>query len=432
MKALREFWYNNVPGTFDVARFPITRRQIHVYGGPLPIFEGCQICEEAEWLSRIFQRDLFRFRFHECKTSKFCKGLCARQGNELWTHYHQNFWYSVGIDENLDAPKCLLLKRDYKGEEDWTLRNPDPGIIVARRQQAQACQVEIVRSVKGLDLKNYDFILMPSTGTKGQVAEIPKRKRGRIPIVMYGHDMWSCDYQKVLDRVRPDILLTPFPTSWRKNLKIPGGTKLWFYPPFPTMFFTRPNLSRKKKIDLLVIGTTRGHFYTPRVKLNEQLRSLPKRFKVVHSHLLGCTRRLWTGPTSTISKQGTQINFANKWSEFLGTARFVIFGPCTDGAQHMMLIKYYECLGSGAIPIFPVVPDLKRLGLRPMEHYIPFSRVRNKNKTLVKLLTNPRRYRHIAEAAVRWYTENADKITFQRFEDLVQKVTDYRYPRRLY
>jgi len=432
MKAFREFWYNNVPGTFDVAGHAITRGQIHTYGGPATLFAQCNVCEEAEWLSRLLQKNLFRP--HTCPTSNTCRTLCGRQGDDLWTHYHQNFWYSVGIDETLDAPKCLcLFRKERKGNllvrfGRWEC---DSALINVRRQLAQTCQLKIVSSVKNINLQDYDFIYTMNSGVVGNFVEIPEERKKRIPIVMYAHDMWKFDYQGVLDCVRPDILLTPFPTSWRKNFKIPAGTKLWFYPLFATRFFTRPNLSTRKEIDLLSIGNVKGKFYTARVVLDKQLRRLPKKFKVVYSHNVGCRRAKWNGPASSI-QGGMPVHYLNKWSEFLGSAHFVVFGPCIEGAKDMLLMKYYECLGSGAVPILPVVPDFKRLGLQPMVHYIPLSRVWGDNGVLSKILSRQQDYRHIAKAAVKWYFDNADELMFRRFDDLIQTVTGGRYPRRLY
>ena len=39
-------------------------------------------------------------------------------------------------------------------------------------------------------------------------------------------------------------------------------------------------------------------------------------------------------------------------------------------------------------------------------------------------------YRYIAENAVKWHQENADRLLFDGFEDVVQAVTRGRYPRR--
>ena len=55
---VREFWYNNVLGEFDLDGNKISRNNIFVYGGPNANFI-CPICQKSEWLSRIRQKNLF-------------------------------------------------------------------------------------------------------------------------------------------------------------------------------------------------------------------------------------------------------------------------------------------------------------------------------------------------------------------------------------
>lgn len=442
MARFREFWYNNVPGAFRVGRHSITRRQIQVYGGPSPTFSRCETCQESEWLSRVFQKN-FSPASHKCATSTACRGLCSKQGDELWTHYHQNFYHAVGIDPTLDAPKCLCLFRtgSMRLYPRYFKISCDQWMINLRRQLAQACQIEVVKTLEGMQLEDYDFLFTANDGAKFEELQ----RRIPIPIVMYGHDMWKGKHQEVLNTVKPEFLLTPFPTSWRKNFRIPRSTKVVFYPLSASQFFTRPDLSRKKPIRLLVIGVASGArdgIYAPRIELSEQLVELKgqlansgKKFHIVHSHLAGCLRSAWDGPTRRDGKNEA-INYLNMWSKYLGSADFVIFGGCGRdsagrSAKDMLLIKYYECLGSGAIPIVPVVPDLKRLGLKPMVHYIPLSTVWKKNERLVDILSQPQKFRHIAKAAVKWHKQNADRLLFDGFENLIQLVTKRQYPRRL-
>ena len=96
-----------------------------------------------------------------------------------------------------------------------------------------------------------------------------------------------------------------------------------------------------------------------------------------------------------------------------------------------MVGKYYEALGSGAIPIFPEVPDLKLLGIKPFEHYIPLSEVEGDNEKLAFYLDHYQEYKHIAESAVNWYRQNSDKMLFEGFEEVVRSITKYEYPKRL-
>jgi hypothetical protein len=94
-------------------------------------------------------------------------------------------------------------------------------------------------------------------------------------------------------------------------------------------------------------------------------------------------------------------------------------------------MKHYECLASGAVPILPASPDLHRLGIKPMVHYIPLAKVWRNNKSLAKFLSHYNEYRSIAVNAVKWAKENMDRMLFDGFEDLVQEVTAQKYPRRL-
>jgi len=71
------------------------------------------------------------------------------------------------------------------------------------------------------------------------------------------------------------------------------------------------------------------------------------------------------------------------------------------------------------------------LGIQPNEHYIPLSEIWRNNTRLEQLLSHPDDYAHIAKNAVAWCEENAEKMQFDGFEDLVREVTGKRYPKRL-
>jgi len=277
----------------------------------------------------------------------------------------------------------------------------------------------------GIDWSKYDFLLMFNEGAQ------PKFKRPDISVVLYGHDFWDtpAGYQWVIDWAQPDVFLTSYPTQWKNNYKFPAHTKMAFYPLWPSLFLTRSNLNAKK-LDLLVIGAIASPVYKDRLKLNNQIKSLGEKYRVEFSHKVGATSFLWNGPAKFIDPEtNTIVRYLNKWSEYLGSAKYVIFGRM----KHKILAwKYYETLGSGAIPIFPdEIPDIDRLGVRPFEHYIPLSDIENNNEKLQHYLDNYGKYKHIAENAVSWYKKNENKFLIDDFEETIRELTDYKYPKRL-
>jgi len=58
LDAVGEFWFNNFPGKFDHGGKGWTRQEIQIYGGPSPEFD-CTLCQAAEWLSRLEQKNMF-------------------------------------------------------------------------------------------------------------------------------------------------------------------------------------------------------------------------------------------------------------------------------------------------------------------------------------------------------------------------------------
>jgi hypothetical protein len=244
---------------------------------------------------------------------------------------------------------------------------------------------------------------------------------------VYAHDPWRGNKQAALDHYRPAVLLTPFPTLWRERMQIPAETQLVFLPACPSPFFARPNLDpARKRWDLLVIGALGSEFYVPRRELNDQLLRLPARFTMEHAHAAGAKRARWYGPLD----DGEHC-YMDWWQEKLGAARFVIFGPCAGDAASMVLIKYYECLMSGAIPIMPQVADLELLGLEPWTHYVPFEAVRWDNDRLALLLDHYEDWRYVAHNGVAWYEQHAHRLVFTAFEDAIRRVTGARYPPRV-
>jgi len=424
VKEVRRFWYGNIPGHFDLDGDKISRKDIFVYGGPNPKF-ACPICQKSEWLSRVRQKNLFQP--HNCSQAKECEELCKKQGNELWTHYHQNFDFMIGCNPDLPAPKCLFIlpKSSYKR---FLVSRCDQGFLVGKRRFATAFQADIVcEPPLNVNWSDYDFLFMSNEGNN------PKFPRPDIPIILYGHDFYfeNKGYQWVIDWVKPDIFLTSYPTQWKENYRFSAKTEIMFYPLFPSLFFTRPNLN-KKKLDILVIGAIASSVYKPRLALSKQIIRLRDRYRVEFSHHVGMLGNIWRGPVSyTESGTQTRINYLNKWSEYLGSAKYVIFGRIADPKKQFLVWKYYEALGSGAIPIFPEVPDLKHLGIRPFEHYIPLSEIEKNNGKLKYYLDNYEKFKYIAENAVRWYKKKESKLLIEGFEEVIRKVTNYKHPKRL-
>lgn len=424
LQAARQFWYNNVPGTFNLGGEEITRQQIHVHGGPALDLDNCPICQKAEWLSRIRQENLYEQ--HKCQTRGKGKLRCARQGDELWATYHQDFWFSVGCDSQLDVPKALIVfhpTRKVRLYERFWAPYCDFLFMNFRRLLAQTCQVEVVRSVKRADWSKYDFAIYQNLGD-GFIFPKPP-----IPMVMIMYDLWIKDYQSIIDHFQPEYLLTPYPKTVRDNFTFSG--KLHFYPLHDSTFFSRPNLRKDKRTDLILAGSHRGIMYGPRRDLDKQGDGLAREFAIDFSHRHGALRHRHTGPTEYV-EGNNWVRYLNKWSEYLGSANYAAFASFGDKKFQPLFAKYYEIFGSGAVPIVPQIPDLDLLGVEPMVHYIPLEVAWKNRKKWRYILKNHKKYRRIAENAVRWHRENEKRLLFDQFEALVQDVTKDRYPKRLY
>lgn len=421
VEAVRKFWYFNTPGQFDLEGEKITRYEIFLHGGPNPKFI-CPICQKSEWLSRVRQKNLLIP--HSCDDIKECETLCKLQGNELWTHFHQNFDFSIGCDSKLPSPRCLAVI--HREKNSFFASSCDIFMLVFRRQLSFACQVDVVKRPVRINWANYDFLLIVNDGN------IRKFSRPAIPVVMIGYDYWPKEdkgRQRAIDWLKPDIFLTPDPGPWKENFKIPSETKVVFYPLFDSLFFARPELI-KKELDLLVLGaTTSSSVYGPRLILNKQISRLSRHYKIEFSHSAGDGNVSKKGAVlKEDSRTGSVIRFLNKWSEYLSSARYAVFGRMKYPG---FAIKHYEVLGSGAVPIFPETPDFKYLKIRPFKHYIPLSEIEGNNEKLSHYLDNYDKYKYIAENAVNWYKENSDRMIFRDFENLVGEITNRKYPKRL-
>jgi len=428
----RRFWFNNVPGTIKVEGTTVTRRDIDTYGGPDPCLTN-PVSQKMEWLSRIKQTNLFEP--HSSPQAEQCRILCSRQGDERWTPYHQNFKFAVGCDSNLKAPKCICILPSYPSRyckyvtyQSVKYLRCDQLTLVNKRRLARSCQFDVAAYPEGIDWSKYDVMYMM------HCANNRKFTRPNIPVILYGHEFMLDDagFQWVIDWLQPDVLLLPNILPWRENLHIPSRTKISFTPFAPSMFFTRPNLDpEKKNFDLLVIGTTGGPIYAPREALDRKIRPLSRRYQIEFSHYLGSRRFLTDANTLQQGPEGP-IRYLNQWSAYLGSARYVVFGRLSSKVYEKCILgKYYETLGSGAIPIFPEVPDLDLLGVSPFKHYIPLSEIEGNIEKLAYFLDHYEDYRHIAQNAVEWSVANIDRMLFDNFESLIHEITGKRFPKRL-
>jgi len=427
IRAVREFWFNNEAGPFMLDDYPVARAGIHKYGGPAREFDACPVCQKAEWISRLEQRPLFVG--HKCPTAADCKVQCERQGDDMWSPFHQDFWFAFKCDSRLNAPRGIfVLPRARYGflYERFMRRHCDGWFNAMRRGFAQACQLEVVESGQNVQWSDYDFLFMQNMG-----ALTPRFEHPHIPIIMCASDFWgdTTKSQAVLDWLEPKVLLSPVAIAWRQNYVLSGITDCRLYPSATSRFFTRPNLSVDKQLDLLVVGKLAGSMYPQRKVLEAQARTLPSRYKIEYSHEHGEGRNVHVGPVSFPGRSGV-MRYLNAWSAYFGSARYVVFGS-GNMSPRPVFMKHYEALGSGAVPILPDAPELEELGLRPMEHYIPLAEVFQKNERLMHFLDNYERYKVVAENAVAWHQQTVDHLLFDGLEDAVRDVTDFRYPKRL-
>jgi hypothetical protein len=421
VKEVRNFWYSNVPGEFDLRGERISRRDIFVYGGPNPEFT-CSICQESEWLSRIRQKN--RFIPHTCPQGKKCEELCKKQGDEMWTHLHQNFDFSIGCDNNLPAPKMIYCVSP-RGKEHFLNPGCDIFPLLLRRRLAYSCQIDITTNPLTVDWSKYDLAMVAS------MRDIIKFPKPPLPTILYGHDFWGEDskvFQWVINWLNPEIFLTLYPAAWKKYFKMPETTKVIFLPFFDSLFFSRPNLGRKDK-DLLVIGAKTSSIYEGRASLDKEISRLSDKYRIEFSHSAGAGNVFRNGPVlRKDARTSKPIRFLNKWSEYLGSSKYVIFGRMK---YPILVSKYYEVLGSGAVPIFPEVEDLNLLGIKPFEHYIPLSEVEGNKGKMEYYLDNYEKFKRIANNAVNWYRDNSDRMIFEDFEEEIIKMVGSRFGRRL-
>ena len=416
MTAFKHWWYATKDDNFVFEDIVVPRDYVIPYGGPDPSFD-CPACQKSEFVSRVVQKN--KFIRHLCQTAQRCQALCAKQGNDLWTNLHRNHLFAVGYNEAFPVPKCLFYLSKEKVATLWQIFHSSKcewHMHNIKAQLALTCEITVATQLEDHDWNKYDFVFAMNTGHTMPLVDKPP-----IPFLLYCHDMWGRGFQEVLTHYQPECLLTPYPTPWIERYDIPEDTVVWHYLPLAGTFYTRPNLG-EKALDLLATGTCESALYTPRLAYYNQLEPLKCEYKVEFSRAIGHSSNRWEGPLVR-TVQGQKIAYMNKWSEYLGTAKYVTFGPCTEPwASEFFLMKYGECLGSGAIPIMPTIKDLAPVGILPMVHYIPVDVVWENNDAMRYLLNNYSAHKYIAENAVAWYKENADNLIYSRFSDLVQRI----------
>lgn len=426
VKEVRTFWYCNNDSAFRLDEYEITRRDIFIHGGPDQLIK-CLECQKHEWLSRI--KGKFLFHEHLCADVDSTRELCKRQESDLWTHLHQNFNFALGCDNSLPAPRCLLIAPDQEVGgflyKNILKRKLDFFLLVLKRQLAVSCQFDVVKLPIDIDWNNYDFVFTFNIGANQYYQRPP------VPSVLFCHDFYSPDekyYQRVLDWLEPDVVLTAYMYEWKKRFRFSKKTKIMPYFYSSSLFFARPKLE-KKEIDLLVLGPIDHPLYKPRRELDKQIRNLPLKYSVEYNYLFGVDIVKSEGPCIITDKNNIpRVRALNKWSEYLSRARYAIFGGM---GYDMMVAKYFETVASGAISILPNASELERYNLRPFVHYIPLSSVFGHNDKLIFLLENYDQYKYIAENAVHWYQQISDNKLFSDFEGVVRECTDYKYPKRV-
>jgi len=421
----RNYWYSGNGGNYSIASPNIVCSYSRAWerGGPDPIFNGCKICQNAEWASRLTGCDAFPSG-HTCSTSEFAREHCIHQGED-YPHLGQNYLFAAFTDDETPAPKCLMA-HSIKGVKHLWSYSADQGRIAWARQFAIACQYDLFGvgvEVQPKEAECYDFIFTYCTGSNYN----PFPRSDTVPLLMYGHDLWKGreNRQAMIDDLEPDIFWTPYPSSWKAHYSFSKKTQIVFRPIPAGTFLTRPNLDEeKKKFDLLVIGATGNLIYQPRKDLTDQILKIAKKPFRIHIHnSAGASRSRHTGSIRAGSRP-----FITAWSEFLGSSRYVIFDGIAEEPQPIFF-KYYETLGSGAVPIFPNAPDLALLGIKPWKHFIPVEEYRNNNEGLLKLLGED--HSDIARNAVAWYFENADTMLYDWLEDMIHEmIEDNPYQKR--
>ena len=423
MLKARQHWYNNEGGPFVVDGVNVTRRQMDVHGGPDPTHYRCETCQALEWTSRTTQTN--RWHRHSCKNTGRLReeviASCKRQGSEWWTHMHSCYWYGVAHDPTLNAPKMAVFYTTERGYREFWTRAGFHVNINKQRCFARACQVEpfLLSDMPRIDWKQYDLCLIHNR------REVELYPRPTVPIILFCWDPWKGNPQAALNHYQPEHVISPSPQLWLDKMTMPKHTKVWLYAAGEGNYFTHPNLEPTRKcVDLVVLGALSSQHYAPRKAFQRQLESLPGRFLTLHLHEPNHGMTLPEAPLSEYN------GFLNVYVDQIGRGRYATFGPCGGEAATIMAMKTYEVLGSGAIPILPEVPDLARLGIEPGVHYIPFSEIRANNKRLAYLLGHYSDHRHIAQAAVKWHQEHADRLLFDGFENVVQAATGGKFPRR--
>jgi len=340
----RNYWYSGNGGNYSIASPNIVCSYSRAWerGGPDPIFNGCKICQNAEWASRLTGCDAFPSG-HTCSTSEFAREHCIHQGED-YPHLGQNYLFAAFTDDKIPAPKCLMA-HSIKGVKHLWSYSADQGRIAWARQFAIACQYDLFGvgvEVQPKEAECYDFIFTYCTGSNYN----PFPRSDTVPLLMYGHDLWK---------------------GRRKIAKKP--------------------------------------------------------FRIYVHNAAGASRSKHMGSIRAGSRP-----FITAWSEFLGSSRYVIFDGISEEPQPIFF-KYYETLGSGAVPIFPNAPDLELLGIEPWKHFIPVEEYRNNNKGLLKLLRED--HSDIARNAVAWYFENADTMLYDWLEDMIHEmIEDNPYQKR--
>jgi len=139
---MRDWWYRNGPDALEWhgSRFP--RALVHLRGGPNPELNDCMVCQEDEWLSRVWQRQTWHPE-HGCSVADAAREMIARQCSPDWPHYQVNYWYAAKAGTEASAPRVLLAE-PIKGYDFIFRHHCDQSVHVFLRQLAQECHYDVL------------------------------------------------------------------------------------------------------------------------------------------------------------------------------------------------------------------------------------------------------------------------------------------------
>lgn len=397
----------------DVALIPdgpttrIEYTDIERVGGPRD-YTKCWSCSAMEWYSRITQKS--QFQKHACTdpaqntpTLLRCQQVMALE----WRHRLRNYNFTLGLTPELPGMKCLFVIP----EPAKLIRHGAVcGFMMWRKRLAKFQTVFCTAAqVPAQDLSKFDFLLMPING----LTPVIPQHQVKPKIILYGHDH---HHPLIMQRVpqllaaKPAALITPYPTIWQAEFKIPPETKVIFAPYLTDPMWSAMNTNfANRSRDVLIVGTS-GHAYPERQQILELFKKKPQ---------LPFRYTLWAAPeppdldeNHSAKEYGTPV--LAYWSSFLATSKICVFGQDKWG---YLVSKYSEIMGATSLMVAPHIPDCDHLGIKRSIHYVPLARPVQTEliKQLTVLVQEYSKYQPMALAGLEWFRQYADKILYERF-----------------